>query len=200
MLHKHADKVYHKEAIVRSEEFLRFMTHQQPDIQSRLNQAMAEKVSSNRLKLTSICGRQNIALRGHRDNATNVKKDTLDTENHGNFWALLNFRVDAGDTVLGEHLASAPRNATYTSSIIQNQIIDILAHQIRQKIIRKVQGANWFSVVADEVTDVSNKEELSLVLRYVDPDTLLVREDLVGFFECDTRISCCDLAGKITST
>ena len=103
-------------------------------------------------------------------------------------------------TVLGEHLASAPRNATYTSSIIQNQIIDILADQIRQKIIRKVQGAKWFSVVADEVTDVSNKEQLSLVLRYVDPDTLLVREDLLGFFECDTGISGRDLAGKITST
>ena len=133
LLHKHADKGYHKEAIVRSEEFLSVMTYQQPDIRSRLNQAMAEKVASNRLELTSIfktivfCGRQNIALHGHRDNATNVEKDTLDTENHGNFLALLNFRVDAGDTVLGEHLASAPRNATYTFSIIQNQIIDILA-------------------------------------------------------------------------
>ena len=121
-----------------------------------------------------FCGRQNIALRGHSDNTTNVEKDTFDTENHGNFWALLNLRVDAGDTVLGEHLVSAPRNATYTSSIIQDKIIDILADQIRQKIIRKVQGAKWFSVVANKVTDISNKEQLSLVLRYVDPDNLLV--------------------------
>ena len=128
------------------------------------------------------------------------RTETLDTENHGNFWAYLNFKVDASDTVLGEHLASAPRNATYTSSINQNQIIDILADQMRQKIIRKVQGAKWFTVVTDEVTDVSNEEQLSLVLRYVDPDTLLVREDLVGFFECDTGISGRDLAGKITST
>ena len=92
LLHKHADKGYHKEAIVRSEEFLSVRTHQQPDIRSRLNQAMAEKVASNRLKLTSIfktivfCGLQNIALRGHHDNAMNVEKDTLDTESHGNFW------------------------------------------------------------------------------------------------------------------
>ena len=33
---------------------------------------------------------------------------------------------------------------------------------------------------------MSNKEQLSLVLRYVDPDTLFIREDLVGFIECDT--------------
>ncbi|MTV67196.1 DUF4371 domain-containing protein, partial [Streptococcus pneumoniae] len=29
--------------------------------------------------------------------------------------------------------------------------------------------ARWYSVIADEVTDAANKEQLSLVLRYVDP-------------------------------
>ena len=160
MLHKHADKGYHKEAIVRSEEFLSVMTHQQLDIRSQLNQAMADMMASNSLNLTStlktivFCGRQNIALLDHRDNAMNVQKDTLDIRHHGNFWALLNFRVDASTTILCEHLASASTNATYKSSIISNQIIDILADQIRQRIIRKVQGAKWFTVVADEVTDV----------------------------------------------
>ena len=68
------------------------------------------------------------------------------------------------------------RNATYTSSVIQNQIIDVLSDQVRQKIIRKVHQVKLFSVIADEVTDISNKEQLSLVVRYVDLDTLLVRE------------------------
>ena len=87
----------------------------------------------------------------------------------------------------------------YASSVIQNQVIDVLADQVRQKIIGNVQVAKWFSLIADDVTDVSNKEQLSLVLRYVEPDTLLVREDLVGFFECDTGISGRALADKITS-
>ena len=47
---------------------------------------------------------------------------------------------------------------------------------------------------------MSNKEQLSIALRYVDSDTLLAREDLVGFVECDTGISGCALAAKITST
>ena len=55
-------------------------------------------------------------------------------------------------------------------------------------------------MIADEVADVSNKEQLSIALRYVDSDTLVVREDLVGFVECDTGISGCDLARKITGT
>ena len=40
--------------------------------------------------------------------------------------------------------------------------------------------------------------ELGLVLKYVDPDTCLVREDLVWFFECDQGISGQELASKIT--
>ena len=36
-------------------------------------------------------------------------------------------------------------------------------------------------MIADEVTDASTREQLSIVLRYVDSTTLTVREDLVGF-------------------
>ena len=55
-------------------------------------------------------------------------------------------------------------------------------------------------MIADEVTDLSNKEQLCIVLRYVDSETLLVREDLVGFVECNTGISGHDLATNITNT
>lgn len=56
-----------------------------------------------------------------------TEKDPTGIENHGNFRALLDFRVDAGDSLLSEHLTTVSMNSTYTSLIIQNQIIDILA-------------------------------------------------------------------------
>ena len=144
-----------------------------------------------------LCGRQNIALRGHHDNITDLENDTLSTENHGNFWALLNFIIDSGDTVIGEHLATASCNAMYTSSVIQNQLVDVLSDQIRQKILDRVKRAIWYTVIADEVTDVSNKEQL---LRYVDPDTVLFLEDLISFFQCDEGITGSSLAKKITDS
>ncbi len=49
----------------------------------------------------------------------------------------------------------------------------MLSDQVRQQVIDKVKAATWFTVIADEVTDVSNKEQLSLVLRYVDTETML---------------------------
>ena len=124
VLSKHAMKDYHKVAVVRAEEFLQVMRNEQPDIRSRMNQATAERIARNRQKLASIvktivfCGRQNVALRGHRDNATDLETNTF--QNYGNFLALLQFRVDAGDTILREHLAIGSRNATYTSATIQN--------------------------------------------------------------------------------
>ena len=58
--------------------------------------------------------------------------------------------------------------------------------------------SKWYTLIANEVTDVSNKEHLSIVLRYVDKSTLIVREDQVAFIECDEGISGRDLANKIT--
>ena len=63
-----------------------------------------------------------------------------------------------------------------------------------------MKRAVWYTVIADEVTDVSNKEQLSAVLRYVYPDTVLVREDLIIFFECDEGITGSSLAKKITDS
>ena len=42
LLRKHAEKDYHEEGVVRCEEFRKMMTHQQPDIISRLNQNIAD--------------------------------------------------------------------------------------------------------------------------------------------------------------
>ena len=192
--------------MVKAGEFQKTMSGEQPNIQQRLSKNLADTISINRQKLSSIvktiilCGRQNIALRGHRDNALDVERDVDSTTNHGNFLALLNFCIDAGDTVLENHLSSAARNATYTSNTIQNQIVTVLSDQVINHIVEKVRSAKWYTVIADEVTDVANREQLTIVLRYVDSTTYVVREDLVGFFECDLGISGLHLATKITST
>ena len=145
-----------------------------------------------------FCGCQNIPLRDHRDSATDLDRDA--TQNHDNLWALLRFRVESGDTILREHLSTGAKHATYTYSTVQNQIIDILSNQIQQATLKKVKEAQWFTVIADKVTDLSNKELLSLNLRYVDHDTGLTWEDLMDFLECDIGITGCNLADKIATT
>ena len=200
LLRLHAEKMYHKTAVVSFEAFQKVMTKIQPSIARQINLASQQLVDSNRLKLRSIvetvllCGRQNISFRGHRDSSCDV--ENCPNAPHGNFWALLDFRVSAGDGVLRDHLAKAPANAKYTSPSIQNEVADILGTQIKRNILDRVRRAKFFSVVADEVTDSSNKEQLALA--YVDPGNLQIREDLVEFIECDTGVTGSAIAEKIT--
>ena len=109
-----------------------------------------------------LCGRQNIPLRGHRDRSTNLEGPQSESTNHGNFWALLNFRICAGDTFLKDHLHSAARNAMCTSLDIQNQLVKILGDKVRDTILNKIRRSLCYTLIADEVTDCSNKEQLCM--------------------------------------
>jgi hypothetical protein len=84
------------------------------------------------------------------------------------------FRAET-DHLLPEHLKSAPHNSQYTSKTIQNELFDIIGCVIREQLLNEITQAKLFSVMADEVTDVSNKEQVSVVIRYVDAE-LQVKE------------------------
>ena len=88
-------------------------------------------------------------------------------QNYGNFLRLLNFCVRAGDLALKQHLAKAARNATYTSKMIQNEIINLCSRRIQQSIISAVQSSPFYSVIADKASDAANDEQLSISLRYL---------------------------------
>ena len=45
-----------------------------------------------------------------------------------------------------------------------------------------------FSILADEASDCSNQEQLSLVIRYVDSDCV-IREEFLGFLQCGLGLS-----------
>ena len=68
---------------------------------------------------------------------------------------------------------------------------------IYEKISITGLGKHVFTVIADEVTDCANKEQHSLVLRYVNPEDSCIREDLVTFLECDSGITGQALADKM---
>ena len=113
--HERSSEIHHT-SVATMNEFKRVMEGKIKPVSLILDNALQARINGNRAKLRPIiktvvfCGRQNIALRGHRDDA-----DHLDNENPGNFQALLDFRIDSGDTILKEHFATAKRNATYRS-------------------------------------------------------------------------------------
>ena len=91
-------------------------TYLKPDecIDNVMNKHVKDAVQKNRKFLTSIikcielCGRNGMALRGHRDDATN-----LDKTHQGNFKSLLDFRIDVDDVHLKEHLETCKKCLVY---------------------------------------------------------------------------------------
>ena len=92
--------------------------------------------------------------------------DTTKAPEHaGNFNALLRLQVSAGDRALADHLENSPGNEKYVTDYAQNHFIRIAASIIRSKVIREVLGSGFFSVIADGTTDISKKEQFSIVRR-----------------------------------
>jgi hypothetical protein len=187
---------YHKTAVVRSDKFrARFLTG--ATIAEDIDKASAAQVLENRGRLIPIvktilfCGRQNIALRSHRDdgNLMDVKddNDTADisiVKKDGNFRALLKFRIDSGDDLLRNHLETAGSNATYISKMTQNELIKAAGGVIRNKILSRVAAARFFAILADETTDASRSEMMTFCVRYTD-ENKNVREDFMDFLVVD---------------
>ncbi|CAB4020457.1 52 kDa repressor of the inhibitor of the kinase-like [Paramuricea clavata] len=174
----------HSFSVVAMANFMDVMTRRTVAIDKQLNQITFRQIQQNREKMRSIiktvvfCGQNAVALRGARDD--NPDDETL----QGNFHALLAFRVDSGDKTLQEHFENAPRNATYRSKTIQNEIINTVGSYITSKISAEIKESKLFSVLADEAADISNKQQLSLVLRFVD-SSQQIREEFVGFYHCE---------------
>ena len=139
------------------------------------------------VKTILLCGRQTFALRGHDDSTKTIEAQP--TSNPGNFKALLQFRVDAGDKDLKLHMKTAPKNATYCSTTIQNEIIDVICTLIRKHIVERVKKCRFYSVIADKVTDSANRKQVSLVIRYFDPESKTAAERLLDFTTCQLGVT-----------
>ena len=88
--------------------------------------------------------------------------------NRGNFLALLDYIVKY-DPILQDHIQFGKKNQQYTSKVIQNEIVSIIAPLLREKHLSPLKTSKYYSVMADEVTDKHvNQEILSLCIRFVD--------------------------------
>ncbi|XP_076283965.1 52 kDa repressor of the inhibitor of the protein kinase-like [Lasioglossum baleicum] len=137
---------------------------------SRISQAAVNRKRLEPIiKTIILCGRQNIPLRGHRDYGE-ISFEQEPIANEGNFRTLLRMRFDAGDENLTEHFKHAAKNATYISWNMQNQIINACNEVILNHLVKKINSAKCFSLLADETCDISTTEQLSLCVRYIDEE------------------------------
>ena len=148
-------------------------------INCQLDESRRLTVEKNRSILVPIvetillCARQNIALRGHRNESGTISSDGLDPEeNDGNFRALLRFRIRGGDAELKSHVQSTKANATYQSPDIQNALIVAAGDLVKETVVSRIKSAKFWAIVADETKDRHHREQLAVIARYVKMDSL----------------------------
>ena len=147
----------HNLAVIAMGNFLRNMRREAVPIDQQINNLLQGQISKNREILKSLfktvifCGKNNIALRGRRDD------DPQNASLSGNFQVLLEFRVDSGDQTLQHHLESAPRNATYISKTIQNEMITTVGAIILNNLSQLIRDSKYFSIMSDEAADILEK-------------------------------------------
>ncbi|KRH32516.1 hypothetical protein GLYMA_10G055700v4 [Glycine max] len=102
--------------------------------------------------------KQGFAFRGH-DESTN-------SANQGNFLELLRFLVEHNESINHVVLENAPENHQLIVPKIQKDIVNAAALETTNAIIIDL-GDELFAIIVDEARDISNKEQMAIVLRYV---------------------------------
>ena len=92
------------------------------------------------------------------------------------------------ETVLDE--ASWVGTKKYQSPDIVNEMIKLMGHKVLRSVIINIHHHKWFSILADETRDVSNREQLVVTMRWVS-DTYEIHEDFCGLLQLDATTSEC---------
>ena len=183
-LSSHALSQYHRACADRAAHFLQQFGQPGRDIRNRLSSARMQQVEQNRsllrpqVDILKLCAVQNIPLRGHRDDG-DLGNDVIQPENDGNYRHLLRFRMASGDEALKTAINRAGANAKHSSKTVQNELLTVMGSMVKDCVTQRVKRAQVWSVLADETTDRSSREQMVLVARYVDlaNNVYVVRED-----------------------
>ncbi|XP_025116124.1 zinc finger MYM-type protein 1-like [Pomacea canaliculata] len=135
------------------------------------------------IALVRILAMQNLALRGANDN--------LHSAGNGNFLKFVEY-LALFDPVMNEHLRRIKDNETmihYLRKDIQNELIQLLANAIKQKILTAASHAKYYSVILDCTPDVSHNEQMTMIIRFVNVVTasessrshIEIKEHFLGF-------------------
>lgn len=119
--------------------------------------------------------------------------EKLYSANNGNLLMFVEY-LALFDPVMSEHLHKVKdkeRMVRYLGKDIQNELIQLLAGAIKQKILAHVNSAKYYSIILDCTPDVSHTEQMTMIICYVDvikpSDTemsepeVMIKEHLLGF-------------------
>ena len=132
------------------------------------------------ISAVQFLAKQNLAFRG--------SSSKLFCNDNGNFLQLME-AFSKFDSITAEHIRriqiSENHMPHYLGEKIQNQIITILGNNIKRKIKEMLDIAKYYSIILDCTPDVSHREQITFIVRFVyfnrEKISVDIREHFLGF-------------------
>ena len=113
-----------------------------------------------------------LPLRGHTE--------SLDADNPGVYLSILR-HISTIDPILKQHFEDKG-HLKYLSKTIFEEQVQILSKMTLDKIVDLCKEAKFFTVIADSTTDISHKDQMAVLLRFIKIDRLDKSVEIVEHF------------------
>lgn len=133
--------------------------------------------------VVQFLGKQNLAFRGN--------SNKLYDRNNGNFLKCIEM-LEKFDPFISEHTRRVANDSnfknmpSYLGDKIQNEILALLASNIKNNIINLCQQNKYFSLILDCTPDLSHTEQISIIVRFVNFSSeykrVEIREHFLAFY------------------
>ena len=134
------------------------LASQHGSVMQQLQRVGVEQRERNRAAMKSLVRCTHFLTRHHIAHSTN-------------FTQLVDLVVSCGTRELEVFLERASRNAVYTSLGTVVDFIEALGTRVEESILKRLEKSIFFSIMADECTDVTTIEELSVFCRWEEHGT-----------------------------
>lgn len=87
----------------------------------------------------------------------------------------IQLQIDNGIEQLESHKQSSPSNATYLSKFSTAEFMKSISFHFEENILVCLKSSEFYSIMADESTDVSSTEKLAICGRWLEDSKVVVR-------------------------
>ncbi|XP_047139546.1 uncharacterized protein LOC101239909 [Hydra vulgaris] len=115
-------------------------------------------------------------------------EEVLSSTHNGNFLGLFELIAKIGPVLneLQKRIEKKQTHDHYLSNKIQNEFIQLIVKEVEKQNLKKLMISKYYAIILDCTPDVSNQEQLTVILRFVECDTgneVTIKEAFFGYLQ-----------------